>query len=130
MLMDTLKGHTYKMSPWQYYEVMSHYDAEMQYVVMESVQSLFDELRARNEKCSYYYLHKVFIKAAVEVICEREKFDARHINKDRILDKVTAARINLVNTNKEVSNLPAMEIVNVLLKYAILDTLVQIRFKQ
>ena len=125
MLMDTLKGHTYKMSPWQYYEVRQHMDAEMMYIVTGYVAQFIDEIRLRGE--SMYMpdeLMRLIANRVAPIMCERENFKG-HIDCRRITNKMMAAWRSVENKGSG-----AMAVTMNFLIYAVHDSLIQIRYQQ
>lgn len=116
MVADKLLGHTYHMSEWQYAEVMSHIDAELQWQVAECVAMFMDG------KQQYYKtdLFEVVSKTVVRCICEREKCGFT-------LDNRRVSAILLRTYGKLPGNKSAYDQIPNLLIYAVNDALIQIR---
>jgi hypothetical protein len=124
MLADKLRGHTYNMTQLQYTEVMGHIDAEMSFIIT----SRFYEFTLNK---SQYYLHNAFllvVKTAVEVICEREKYnDIQNISVDRTFNKMLQNWYILYPKGVKDEN-SIIEVINNLLIYVINDIIIQIRY--
>jgi hypothetical protein len=71
MLMDQLKGHSYKMSPFQWMEVQSHYDPELQWILASTVENFSKTLTGNTYNVRH--LFNEVAKAVVNVIAEREQ---------------------------------------------------------
>jgi hypothetical protein len=120
MLADKLKGHSFKMSQYQYAEVRSHIDPEMMYIVTETVYNHMSV-----EKDATYKLYPFFksvVRIVMKTMCEREKCDIT-INSDRI-ESIVWNAYDSVCTNSDRALAIAMKV----LPYIINDTLVQIRY--
>lgn len=56
MLVDTLKGHTYKMSRWQYCEAKHHMDPELLQAVACAVGRIIDHSSETNQPYGYSHV--------------------------------------------------------------------------
>lgn len=73
MLADRLKGHSYKMSHWQYMEAQEHMDPELRWVVGESIVRFREHPETFDKDRRYrpWELIKTVISAAAGVLIER-----------------------------------------------------------
>lgn len=123
MLADKLKGYTFNMSQYQYMEVHSHIDPEMQYIVAEVV---YKHITAQvNDTYHLYPFFKMLVRAVIGVMYEREKVDnsINGVNSDRI-ESIIWNKYEAVCTKSD----SALSIAIKMLPYIINDTLVQIRY--
>lgn len=124
MLVDRLKGHTYKWSPYQYAEIHSHLDAEMSYIVGDAV----DRFRAKVSAQNNYRVIDLCLAVTYQVmllIAEREKFkNSDNLRLPRAANAMSKAYMNFVGQLNTMN-----EIVDTLLPYAINDILIQIKYQ-
>jgi hypothetical protein len=119
MLVDKLKGHTYKMSPYQYAEVMSHIDPELTWIVNSKVSDFAKDKKTVPTKDLFY----VVASSVADVMCER--LHSRYpINSSRI-SKI------MYNAYKSINQNPAPKVddaTDMYLIYAVYDAIIQIRY--
>ena len=120
MLADKLKGHSFKMSEYQYAEVRSHIDPEMMYIVTETVYNFMGTQIGDTYKM--YSFIKAIVRIVIRTICERERCDII-INSDRI-ESIVWNAYEAVCTKSDNATSIAMKV----LPYIINDTLVQLRY--
>lgn len=126
MLVDKLKGHIYRLTPYQYLEVRGHMDAEMMYIVESEANEYAKEVRkTSNNMWRPYFLFSMIATSVIKVMCERENFTSHIslIQKGRLVDKMLEAK-NSVG----ISDGSIIQAAYDFLIYAVADTLLQIRY--
>ena len=122
MTMDILKGHTYKFSPYQYMEVNSHIDHEMQWIVNGYVSDFSKKIVGG--KYRVYSLFETVARAVAQVIAEREEFSYDKIIIRRIADSMFSAYQAYTGPKGD----SQYEITDTFLVYAVNATIAQIRY--
>lgn len=124
MLADQLKGHIYKMSPWQYMEVCHHIDPELTYIITEVVHQFYNKLTVNN-KTNFYVreLFDIVIEKVCAVLIERLELPSS-IKNIILLDRV---RFLMMDAREKVGEpLTTNSIIDVYLIYAVHGILLQL----
>lgn len=122
MTMDKLKGHTYMFSPYQYIEVYSHLDPELNWIVHSRVSEFSKSVVGG--KYRIYSLCEVVAKAVADVVAEREEFDVRKL----IFKNITDSMFNAYQSYTGDKKGSQYHIADLFLIYAVNAAIVQIRY--
>lgn len=116
-----LKGHDYKVTEFQYYEIMHHMDPEFQWIIYETITKFI-----KNANSDTYRLYSLFLEVANtinSIIVEREKAENKPNYRD-IADKMFDA----YSSFQGYKGANGYEIVDTFLIYGIKSAIINVRY--
>jgi len=121
MVCAKLKGHDYKVSEFQYLEIIHHMDPEFYWIINETITEFLKKVDGDTYRT--YSLFSETAKAIISIIMEREK-----ASKTPILRDTADAMFAAYSSFKGHRGSNGYEIINKFLIYGIKSAIINVRY--